>query len=254
MNNKKLFVVGNWKLNPASFLKAKELFNGVKKQALKIPEVTTVVIPPYLFIPEFSRFIKPEGVKLGAQDIFFEEVGPFTGEISATLLSDFAVKYVIIGHSERRALGETDEQVNKKVKAALKKKITPIICVGEKERDSDGAFFAGIETQIKALTEGVDRKYLTKIIIAYEPIWAIGTGKTATASDVKEMQIFIFSVLTKLFDRKTAEKIPLLYGGSVKSGNAKILHEEGGMNGFLVGGASLKADEFIKIANATLKN
>lgn len=254
MKNKKIFVVGNWKLNPTSLLKAKELFNGVRKEVAKISEVTTVVIPPYLYIPEFSRFIKPEGIKLGAQDIFYEEVGPFTGEVSATVLSDFSVKYVIVGHSERRALGEIDEQVNRKVKAALKKRMTPIVCVGEKERDSDGAFFAIIEEQIKALTEGLERKDLAKIIIAYEPIWAIGTGKTATTSDVQEMQIFIFSILTKLFDRKTAEKIPLLYGGSVKAGNAKILHEEGGMNGFLVGGASLKAKEFVKIINATLNN
>ncbi len=252
MKNKKVYVVGNWKLNPISLKNAKELFSEVKKTAVKVKEVNVVVIPPYLYIPEFSRFVKDEGIKLGAQNIFFEEVGPFTGEVSASVLSNFAVSYVIVGHSERRARGETDEEVNKKVKATLKKRLIPIVCVGEKERDSEGGFFTGIENQIKALTSGLESKDLAKIIIAYEPIWAIGTGKTATVSDVEEMQIFIFSVLTKLFDRKVAEKIPLLYGGSVNAGNAKILHKEGGMNGFLVGGASLKASEFTKIINATL--
>ena len=254
MKNREILVVGNWKLNPLSLLEAKDLFNAIKKQVLKTPEITAVVTPPFLFIPELSRFVKEEGLKLGAQDVFWEEVGAFTGEISASQLVNFNVKYVIIGHSERRALGESNEQVNKKTKAALKKKMIPIVCIGEKYRDEQGVFFREIEEQIKGLTAGLEKKDLAKIIIAYEPIWAIGTGKTATAEDIKEMQIFIFSTLTKLFDRKVAEKIPLLYGGSVKSSISRDLHENGGMNGFLVGGASLKAEEFVNIIKTTLKN
>jgi triosephosphate isomerase len=168
------------------------------------------------------------------------------------MLQSFSVEYVIVGHSERRALGETDEMVNKKIHALLKKKITPVVCVGEKNRDEQGNFFNVVTEQIKSLVKDLAPKDLTKVVIAYEPVWAIGTGKTATVEDVKEMQIFIVSTLTKLYDRKTAEKITLLYGGSVKASIAKELFEQGGMQGFLVGGASLQAEEFINIVKVTI--
>lgn len=245
-------VVANWKLNPVGLAEAKAIYSEIKKGVAKITEATVVVAPPFLFISTLAATLKNEGVQLGAQDLFWEEKGAFTGEISGSQLAALGAKYVIIGHSERRALGESDEEVNKKIKAALRNKLTPIVCVGEKDRDEQGAFFGFVETEIKALAKDLAPKDIAKVVIAYEPIWAIGTGKTATVEDVKEMQIFITSVLAKIYERKVAEKVPLLYGGSVKPGNAKLLSEQGGMNGFLVGGASLVSKDFVEIVKATL--
>ncbi len=254
MKRKIALVVANWKLNPIGFGEAKTLFSDIKRKLAKVTETTVVIAPPFLFISEFSKLIKSEGVKLGAQDVFYEEIGPFTGEISVSQLAGFGVSHIIVGHSERRAMGETDEQVNKKIQAILKRRLTPIVCIGEKNRDEQGGFFNHIEAQIKSLAKGLFVKDIAKVVIAYEPIWAIGTGRTATVEDVKEMQLFIVSTLAKLYDRKTAEKITLLYGGSVKASIAKELYEQGGMQGFLVGGASLNAEEFVNIVKSTIKN
>jgi triosephosphate isomerase len=150
-------------------------------------------------------------------------------------------------------MGESDTQVNKKIHAVLKRKLVPVVCIGEKNRDTQGQFFNQIEAQIKSMTQGLAPVQLQKVVIAYEPIWAIGTGATATAEDVKEMQLFIVSTLAKLFERKVAEKVRLIYGGSVKESNAKELYEQGGMTGFLVGGASLKAADFVAVINSTIK-
>ena len=217
-------VVANWKLNPIGFDEAKNLLTELKKKLKKVNSTTIVVAPPFLFISDFSKSLKGGEIKLGAQDVFYEEIGPFTGEISAGQLVGFGVSHIIVGHSERRALGETDEQVNKKIQAIIKRRMTPIVCIGEKNRDEQGTFFNDIEAQIKGLAKGFLAKDIVKVVIAYEPIWAIGTGKTATVEDVKEMQIFIVSTLTKLYDRKTAEKVTLLYGGSVKASIAKELY------------------------------
>jgi len=178
-------------------------------------------------------------------------MGAFTGETSAMQLRGLGVDFVIIGHSERRAMGETDELVQAKTLQAFKNRLMPIVCIGESKRDTQGEFFSFVEKQIRALAKGLTTAQIKKIVIAYEPIWAIGTGKTATTEDVKEMQLFIVSVLAKLFDRKTADAVRLLYGGSVKPHNAAELHKEGGMNGFLVGGASLKAKDFSNIIKAS---
>lgn len=254
MKRKIPLVVANWKLNPTSLVEAKTLFTEVKRKLAKVTESKVVVAPPFLFIPEFSKSIKDEGMQLGAQDVYYEEIGPFTGEISTSQLAVLNVKYIIVGHSERRAMGETDEIVNKKARAILKRKLTPIVCIGERNRDEQGLFFNEIENQIKALANGFSALELSKMVIAYEPIWAIGTGKTATVEDVKEMQLFIVSTISKLYDRKIAEKIHLIYGGSVKASISKELYEQGGMDGFLVGGASLNAEEFVNIVKSTIKN
>lgn len=254
MKHTNALVVANWKLNPTTLAEAKNLYSEIRRKLKNYIATTVVVSPPFLYIPELSKTLKKEGVKLGAQDVYYEEIGPFTGEISASQLADFGVSYVIIGHSERRALGEMDEQVNRKIQTVLKRRLTPIVCIGEKGRDEQGGFFNHIEAQIKSLAKGLLAKDITKVVIAYEPIWAIGTGKTATVEDVKEMQLFIVSTLTKLYDRKTAEKLNILYGGSVKASIAKDLYEQGGMQGFLVGGASLNAEEFVNIVKSTIKN
>lgn len=252
MTHKLPLVIGNWKLNPSTALEAKTLYSDIKKRLPKEKMAEVVIAPPFLFIPELSKLGNDKMI-LGAQDAHFEERGAVTGEIGPGMLANYGVSYVIVGHSERRALGETDIQVNKKIKALLKRKLTPVVCVGERKRDVQGLFFNDVANQIKALAVGLTVVELTRVVIAYEPIWAIGTGETATVDNVKEMQIFIKSTLTKLYERKVADKVTLLYGGSVKASNAKELHQEGGMNGFLVGGASLLPAEFVEIIKSTNK-
>ncbi len=244
-------IIGNWKLNPGTPAEAKELAQALKKQSSKIEGAKIVVAPPFIFIPEVAKALSGK-LSLGAQDMHYEERGAVTGEIGGGMLASFGVSHVIIGHSERRALGETDDMVSKKVHAALKRKLTPVVCVGERTRDKEGRFYHDIAAQVKYLMKGLPPVAMTRVVIAYEPIWAIGTGATATAENVKEMQLFIMSTLSKITDRKTAAKVRLLYGGSVKASNAKELHDEGGMDGFLVGGASLDANEFITIVKSTL--
>ena len=244
-------IVGNWKLNPTSLTEATTLIAGIAKKYKPFEGTKVAVAPSYVHMTEVAKKIGKKSIALAAQTVSAEPLGPFTGEVSAMQLRDLKTEYVIIGHSERRAMGETDEVVQKKILAALKCNLTPVVCIGEKERDSKGDFFSFVEKQVRSVVAVLPAASVKKLVLAYEPIWAIGTGKTATAADVKEMQLFLFTVLTKLFDRPTAQKVTLLYGGSVKADNALQLHKEGGMNGFLVGGASLKADDFIQIINAT---
>lgn len=244
-------VIGNWKLNPTSLKEATFLIADITKKYKPSEGTKVAVAPSYVHLTEVAKKIGKKPIALAAQTVSVEQLGPFTGEVSAMQLRDLKTEYVIIGHSERRAMGETDEIVQKKILAALKCNLTPVVCIGEKERDNKGDFFSFVEKQVRSVVAVLPAVSVKKLVLAYEPIWAIGTGKTATPADVKEMQLFLFAVLTKLFDRPTAQKVTLLYGGSVKADNAKTLHTEGGMNGFLVGGASLKADDFIQIINAT---
>jgi triosephosphate isomerase (TIM) len=246
-------VIGNWKMNPNSVSEAQKLVEGITKKYKVQESVRVAIAPPTLYISDVSKKIGKKAIAIAAQNVSTEAMGPFTGEHSALQLRDAKVEYVIIGHSERRAMGETDVQVQKKVQSALKNKLTPVVCVGERERDTQGAFFTHIESQVKSIAAILSATEIKKIVIAYEPIWAIGTGATATPSDVKEMQLFLFTTLTKLYDKATAAKVTLLYGGSVKAENAALLHAEGGMGGFLVGGASLKAEDFLSIINAAAK-
>jgi triosephosphate isomerase len=244
-------IVGNWKLNPQSLAEAITLATGVARGYKKQEVPYVAVAPTAIHLSEVAKKLTRSTVMLAAQDVSTEPMGAFTGEISAMQLRDSGVTFVIVGHSERRAQGESDEIVQKKTLMALKNNLTPIVCIGESKRDTHGEFFNRVQAQLKSLCKGLSPAQIKKIVIAYEPIWAIGTGKTATADDVKEMQLFITSVLSKLYDRKTAQAVRLLYGGSVKPQNAAQLQAEGGMNGFLVGGASLKAADFLAIIKAT---
>ncbi len=253
MSTKKPLIVGNWKLNPTTQKEASDLAATIAKKQKKQLSATIVVAPSCIHVPLLGKSLGKGPVMLGAQDVSTEPLGPFTGDVSAPQLRDLGVEYVIIGHSERRAMGDTDEIIQKKVLQTLKYKMTPIVCVGERTRDIQGGFYSFVEAQIHALAAVLDKTMIKKVVIAYEPIWAIGTGKTATKEDVKEMQLFIFSTLVKLFDRATAAKVTLLYGGSVKAANALELHKDGGMDGFLIGGASLKAEEFNTIIDLATK-
>jgi len=243
-------IVGNWKLNPVTMTEAVTLASAIARKQKIASETKIAIAPPFIYLSDIGKKIKKSAVSLVAQDVYFKDVGAHTGEISALQLKDLGVEYVIIGHSERRAMGESDVDVQQKVQIVLKHKLVPIVCIGERERDEQGNFFSFVEAQLRSLAEVLPATLIKKVVIAYEPIWAIGTGKTATADNVKEMQLFIETVLTKIYDRPTARAVTLLYGGSVKPQNAFLLYTEGGMNGFLVGGASLNSEDFVNIIKA----
>lgn len=243
-------IVGNWKLNPVTMADACALGEVVARKQKTTPEPYVAIAPPFPYLSEVGKKIQKSSVALAAQDVYFKNIGAHTGEVSVLQLKDLGVEYVIVGHSERREMGETNNDVQQKVLMILKHRLVPIVCVGERVRDEQGNFFTFVEEQLKSLAEVLPAAQIKKVVIAYEPIWAIGTGMTATAEDVKEMQLFIETVLTKIYDRPTARAVRLLYGGSVKPQNAAELHFEGDMNGFLVGGASLNADDFGAIIKA----
>ena len=243
-------VVGNWKLHPITLKEAADLAQGVARKHKKNTAPYVAVAPPFPYVAEVGKRIASSTVELAAQDVHYQNMGAYTGEVSGSQLKDLGVVYVIIGHSERRAMGETDEDVVKKVAAVLKHRLIPIVCIGERKRDTKGNYYSFVEHQLPALTANLSAAQVKKVVIAYEPIWAIGTGETASVDDVKEMQLFIESILTKVYDRATAKSVRLLYGGSVKPKNAAALHQAGGMNGFLVGGASLRAEDFVAICQA----
>lgn len=245
-------IVGNWKCNPVTTKQAEALAAGVVKAHKKSESPYVVVAPTALHTAAVSKKIGKSPVMLAAQTVSPYTVGAHTGEHTVNQFKDQGAQFVIIGHSERRASGVTDADVFEKLQAVLAGKLTPIVCIGEQKRDRNGNFFKEIEKQIRSFAKELTPAQLKKVVIAYEPIWAIGTGKTAIADDVKEMQLFIEKVLTKLHDRKIAQSVRLLYGGSVKPHNAAQLHAVGDMGGFLVGGASLKAADFIAITKAVV--
>jgi len=245
-------IVGNWKCHPIKTIEAEALATTTAKLHKKNDMPYVAIAPTNLHISAVAKKISKSPIMLAAQNVSAYTIGAHTGEQAVSQLKDSGVEIVIVGHSERRAAGETDEQVLAKTQAVLAAKLIPIICIGEQSRDVSGNFFKEIEKQISSFASVLNSTQLKKVVIAYEPIWAIGTGETATAQDVKEMQLFIEKILTKLHDRATARAVRLLYGGSVKPHNAAELHEVGHMNGFLVGGASLKAEDFIAITKAVI--
>jgi len=240
----KKLIVANWKMNPKSQKDAAKLFDAVEK-GVKIGQAARVIIcPPFLWLGE----LKSKKLALGAQNCHWETSGAFTGEISAAMLADQGVEYVILGHSERRQYaGETNEMINHKMKVALKEGLKPIFCVGEKEGEEMGAV---LEEQLTQGLAKISVKQLDEIIIAYEPVWAIstsGTGSICSSDNALSAALFIRRVLTKFYSRFLAEKVPILYGGSVDANNCAEYIKRVGMNGVLVGGASLDAEEFTKI-------
>lgn len=237
-------------MNPATLAKAKRLFMEIRtRMKQRLNYTIPVIAPPFPFISEMERLSPSRRIELAAQDVYFESIGAHTGEVSVPMVKSVGVSMVIVGHSERRARGETDEEIYQDVTAVLQAKMTVIICVGEKERDAQGNYFSVVEAQLRAALRGVDKKDLKRVVIAYEPVWAIGTGETASAEDAHEMKLFIQKLLSDRFNRKAADTVRILYGGSVKKGNATQLLEVGGIDGFLIGGASLRSAEFVHIIN-----
>jgi len=241
-------VIANWKMNPQSQKEAEVLFRMIAK-GKNFKKVDVVVCPPILYIEKLKKISSK--IVLGAQNVFYEKKGPFTGEISAPMLEGMGVKYVIVGHSERRAKGETNLDINKKIKSALSSGLIPIVCVGEIIRDGNHEYFNVIKTQIEESLSGLNKSVLPKLIIAYEPVWALSTTlprKDATPLDSQEMSIFIKKIISDKFGIKTA--MPrIIYGGSVDDKNCGEFFKNGGVVGALVGGASLNADKFLRIIN-----
>jgi triosephosphate isomerase (TIM) len=245
---RKIIIAGNWKLNKTT-VEAVELVNLLKRELSMIDEVGIIVCPPFTALTEVGDVLVESNIKLGAQNLFWEDSGAFTGEVSGPMLKDLRVEYVIIGHSERRQFfGETNETVHKRLLAALKNGLLPIVCVGEtlSEREA-GKTFDVIKKQCEGAFQKVSPTDMQKVIVAYEPVWAIGTGKTATPAQAQEVHHYIRGLLKKMFDEDVAATIPIQYGGSVKPENTKELMSQPDIDGALVGGASLKSDSFSQI-------
>jgi triosephosphate isomerase len=217
--------------------------------------VDIVICPPFTSLSEAAEVVIESNIALGAQDMYWQEEGAFTGEVSAPMLKDAGVKYVIIGHSERRQFfSETNDSVNKKVKAALNHGLIPIMCVGESLKDREaGLTFKVLEDHVTGGLKDLGPEQVEKIIIAYEPVWAIGTGKTATPAQAQEAHKFIRDLVIKLYNKQTGELLRIQYGGSVKPENTKELMGQPDVDGALVGGASLKADSFSKSSSEVKK-
>lgn len=251
---KKFLIVANWKMAPETPARAKALFAGIKKVAVRLPDAQTVVCTPALYLSA-TGFAVSKNVALGAQDVSYEKDGAHTGEISARMLKSANILYVIIGHSERRARGETDDIIAKKVVSALKAKLTVILCVGEMERDPHGEFFSFIENQIRLSLAGVSKKDIERVIIAYEPVWAIGekAKEADTPEGTLETALFIRKTLAARFGKEKALAMPILYGGSVRPNNANSFLARGGVQGLLVGRASLDVRTFAEILKSAVR-
>ena len=245
---KELIIAGNWKMHK-TLKQGEELVAALKRELYQIENVDIAVCPPYTLLSYLSDALQESNILLGAQDVYWQDEGAFTGEVSAPMLKDAGCTFVIIGHSERRQyFSESNEYVNSKIKAALAQGLVPIACVGETlaEREK-GLTFEVLDSHVQEGLKGISAEDAAKIIIAYEPVWAIGTGKTATAAQAQEAHAYIRALLDKLYGAETADVIRIQYGGSVKPENTGELMRQPDVDGALVGGASLKAESFIQI-------
>ncbi len=247
---RKTIIAGNWKMYK-TINQAIDLANGLKRELFKVDlsAIDVVLCPVFTALSEVAEILNETDIRLGAQDLYWQEEGAFTGEVSAPILKDAGCQYVIIGHSERRQFfGETNDSVNKKIKASLKHELTPIICVGEnlQERESNSTFKV-VKDHIQGALADISAEDMLKTVIAYEPVWAIGTGKTATPAQAQEVHKFIRDLLRKMYGEEVAASVRIQYGGSVKPENITELMGQADVDGALVGGASLKADSFSSI-------
>lgn len=246
---RKPIIAGNWKMNK-TVSESKELINEIKNIDLS-KEVEPVVIVPFTSAYVAKELLKDTDIKVGVQNMYFEESGAFTGEISPLMLTDLEIDYVIIGHSERREIfKESDELLNKKVKSALEHNLKPILCCGETlaEREENRQE-EKVKSQLEKNLDGVSIEDIEKIVIAYEPIWAIGTGKTASSDDAEEMCKFIRNLIKDMYSEEASNKVRIQYGGSVKPNNIKEIMSKENIDGALIGGASLEADSFAALVN-----
>lgn len=248
---RKYLIVANWKMNPGSAAEARVLFSKTKQTGSRLDKVETVICPPFLYLGLFAHG-GTRRVFLGAQNVFWANFARATGEVSPEMLKDLGVIYCIVGHSERRSLGETSEMVSKKLSAALAEGLIPIVCVGERERDVEGKYFDLLKNQLIASLSGTARAAFRDISIAYEPLWAIGKSAREAMEPrvICEMSIFIRKVLSDQYGEEAAKLPRILYGGSVEERNIASILSEGGVSGLLVGHASLNAEGFGKMLKA----
>ncbi len=253
---RKKIIAANWKMHMTES-ESEAFITTFLREIGDLDTVEIVIVPPFTAISKVSALLtQTQSIKVGAQNMHWERSGAFTGEISPAMLRELFVRYVVLGHSERRAMfGETDEIVNRKVRAALEEKLRPILCVGETlPQREKGQVEKVISTQLRGSLAEVDAAGMHEIVIAYEPVWAIGTGKTATAEQAQEAHAFIRRILGELSDEATAEKVRIQYGGSVKPDNARTLLSQPDIDGALVGGASLDPRSFVQIVQAGVPN
>ena len=244
----KTFIIANWKMNPQKLTDAKLLLDPIIKQLKNTKKTEIIICPPFLYLPIVKEQIE-QNIKLGAQNCFWEKQGAYTGEISLLMLKNIGCKYVIIGHSERRTiLNESNQMINKKIVAALDSCLKPIFCIGEKKQDKEkNKISIVIKNQIEQGLKKITKKQILDIVFAYEPIWAIGTGKSCLPDEAKVARLLLQKIIAKKYSNQLAQKIQIIYGGSVNSLNAKDFIKEAGFQGVLIGGASLNAKEFVKI-------
>ncbi len=241
-------IIGNWKMNPQSEKEAESIFDGVNKGIKNSKNVNIIICSPFPFLFVYKK-LKMKKIKLGAQDISVEVGGSYTGEVSPSMLSDLGVSYVIVGHSERRKLCDNNKIVNKKLLNALKSKISPVLCIGENLRGTSSEYLLFIKNQLKECLDGVSKIQMKNIIIAYEPVWAIGkdSERGATSEEFMEMKIYIKKILSDIYGLMTAHSTPIIYGGSVNRENANEFIKKGNADGLLVGRDSLSPKKFIAI-------
>lgn len=249
---RKMVIAGNWKMH-GELNETVNLISGIKN-LLEDYDVKcdVIVAPPFTSLETANTLVKDSQIKLSAQNMHFEDKGAFTGEISHSMLKSVGCEFVILGHSERRSIfGETDEMINKKITKALSVGLNPIFCIGETLEEREVNITEKIvETQIRKGLENVSESDLAKIIVAYEPVWAIGTGKVATPEQAQDVHFFIRNLISQMYSKEAAENLTIQYGGSVKPDNAEGLLSKPDIDGALVGGACLKADSFVDIIKA----
>lgn len=241
----KNLIVGNWKMNPVTISEAKKIASSVKRAVSRIKKTEVLICPPYVYLDSLKN-VPGKNIFLGTQDIFYESVGSFTGQISPMQVKQFGASYVILGHSEKRKLGDTDEMINKKVINSINSGLKTIICIGENSRDVHGEYLSFIKKQIISSLRDVSKKNVDSIVIAYEPIWAIGGKEAMNSQDIHEMSIFIRKILREIYGM-LGDDIKILYGGSVTFENAKSIIVDGFVHGLLIGRESLNYKNFVEL-------
>ena len=249
----KKIIIANWKMNPSTSKEAEKWFTDITKSVARIKKTEIVVCAPFIYLDKLAK-IRTSKVKLGAQDAFAGDIGPFTGEVSPEMLYNLGVRHVILGHSERRSPptggGETNELINKKIKSALASGLSPIVCVGESERDLDHGYYKIVSTQIGECLKGISKDSISKIIIAYEPVWSISSTanrRDATPGDCREMAVFIRKTLSDISSPAIASRVRIIYGGSANERSAEDFLKNGGVDGLLSGKASLDPKKFYEM-------
>ncbi len=246
-NNKKI-IIANWKMNPETLSDAKKIFSDLKRKNIRPKKTEIVLCPPSIYLSELAANYRGQTYSFGSQDVHWKKSGEYTGEISTAMLEDLKTKWVIVGHAERRALGENNQVVASKAKRVIEDGMKALVCIGESQRDEHGQFLRFIEAQVRESLSLIPKTKIENLAIAYEPIWAIGKGKKPpTGHELHQVSLFIRKILSSIYDRKIGMSLPILYGGSVDDSNCRELIEIGNVDGLLVGRASLNPHIFADI-------